>query len=350
MKLIIRTSMIFFFVMSVLLTGCNSENAFNVNEKKLISIQITPVSRIVKGISDLTVISGLNQGFVAIGFYSDGNSEDITSSVSWQSTEKTVAIMEGPVLTGVMRGATEVSATKGGIVSNSLVVTIVDARLDSIQVTPKNSKIAKGNSIKFYAQGWYSNGMTADITNVVTFDVSDGNILIVTKSGEAIGVEVGDVTVTAHHEAIRSNLADVSITDAILESIDVSPQIINLPKGNNAILKATGTYSDGHSADITDSVTWESSDNFIVSVSQKGLISGLAEGETALIASQNGVNSNNVNIRVTSAVLESIQVTPATASLAKGNTTQLIARGFYSDGTSGNISNSVSWKSSNASF
>jgi hypothetical protein len=52
-------------------------------------------------------------------------------------------------------------------------------------------------------------------------------------------------------------------------------------------------------------------------------------------------------LTVTAATLQSIAVTPANPSIAKGQTEQFTATGTYSDGTMQNLTNSVTWASSN---
>ncbi|MUK51575.1 hypothetical protein GNP88_21110, partial [Aliivibrio fischeri] len=74
---------------------------------------------------------------------------------------------------------------------------------------------------------------------------------------------------------------------------------------------------------------------------------GVTEGIIAVEASKDSIESNTANVTVTSAVLKSIQVTPANPTMAKGNAVQLIAQGMYSDGSSVDISSSVAWTSSN---
>ena len=53
---------------------------------------------------------------------------------------------------------------------------------------------------------------------------------------------------------------------------------------------------------------------------------------------------------VTSALLTSIVVTPATASIATGQTQSFTASGIFSDGSTTDITNSVTWNSSATSF
>ncbi|WP_241824970.1 Ig-like domain-containing protein, partial [Salinivibrio sp. IB872] len=66
-------------------------------------------------------------------------------------------------------------------------------------------------------------------------------------------------------------------------------------------------------------------------------------GNTTLTATKDGVTSNTVNVNVSSAVITAIQVTPSPVNVAKGQTEQLTATATFSDGTSSDVSDSVTW-------
>src|ERR1700709_1400050 len=78
-----------------------------------------------------------------------------------------------------------------------------------------------------------------------------------------------------------------------LTSIAVSPNGMRVGTGSDLQFTAPGTYSDGHSADITSSVSWSSGDP-AVSVAPSGLAtvtgsSGLGVAITAISGSVSGL-------------------------------------------------------------
>ncbi len=66
--------------------------------------------------------------------------------------------------------------------------------------------------------------------------------------------------------------------------------------------------------------------------------------------SKDGVTSNVVNLEVTDAIITSIQLTPSTITLAKGQTQPLTAIAIFSDDTSFPVTDSVTWKSEDANI
>ncbi|MCU8278354.1 Ig-like domain-containing protein, partial [Vibrio vulnificus] len=105
----------------------------------------------------------------------------------------------------------------------------------------------------------------------------------------------------------------------------------------------TATFSDATSSDVSNSVTWTPIDTATATVSSTGLLSGVEVGNTTLTATKDGVTSNTVDVNVSAAVITSIQVTPSPVSVAEGQTQQLTATATFSDATSSDVSNSVTW-------
>ncbi|WP_299947489.1 Ig-like domain-containing protein, partial [uncultured Microbulbifer sp.] len=310
---------------------------------ELTSIQVTPAS--------VNLAKGNTQQLTALGRYTDGSSADITDSVDWHSDNTAVATLDrSGELTAVEEGSTTASASWGDIVSNTVTVTVSGAVLTAIQVTPASNSLAKGNSQQLTAQGTFSDGTTADLTSSVAWTSSDTNIVTVDSSGELTAVNEGNATVSASQDGIVSNTATVTITGAVLTALQVTPATIRLARGNSQQLAAMGTYSDGSTADLTNSVAWTSSNTATITINTLGQAVAVGLGNAEISASQNGIASNTATVTVTPAVLTGIQVTPATVNLAKGNAQQLTALGRYSDGSTADITNSVSWNSNDTAI
>ena len=78
-----------------------------------------------------------------------------------------------------------------------------------------------------------------------------------------------------------------------------------------------------------------------------GLATGVGEGNAGITATSGSVVSNEAALTVTAPILESIGVTPVTASILNGLTQQYTATGTYSDASTADITSSVIWASSN---
>ena len=217
--------------------------------------------------------------------------------------------------------------------------------LESITVTPETASIPKGLTQQYTATGTYSDDSTADITSSVTWASSDTLVATINSEGLATGVGEGSTGITAALGSMVSNVATLMVTAPILQSITVTPDTATIEVYATQQYMATGTYSDGSTADITSSVTWESSITGVATINSEGLATGVGEGNTVITAALGSAESNEATLTVTLA-LESITVTPETASIPKGLTQQYTATGTYSDDSTADITSSVTWASS----
>lgn len=136
-------------------------------------------------------------------------------------------------------------------------------------------------------------------------------------------------------------------TSKVLASISITPATASIAKGLTTSFAATGRYSDNTTADITSQVIWTSSNNAVATINTTGVATGVSFGGVAVIATLNDVSSPAAMLTVTSAVVTGIAISPPSASSPKSTPVTYTATGTFSDGTTGNISGSVTWASSN---
>jgi len=176
----------------------------------LSSIAVTPASA--------TVDIGGTQQYTAVGTYSNGDPEDITSSVTWRSSKTRVATIDSSGLaTGAKRGTTTITATLDGITSNQATLTVSAAAaptLSSIDVTPASASITVNGTQQFTATGRYSDGSTQDITSSAAWSSSNALVASISSSGLATGTGIGTAYITATLAGIPSNEARLDVTSS----------------------------------------------------------------------------------------------------------------------------------------
>jgi uncharacterized protein YjdB len=327
-----------------------------------ISIPVTPalLTSIVVTPSSSSVAKGLTQKMVVTGSYTDGTTNVIDSStVNWSSSNTSVATVSSAGLVSVIAtGGTTISATSGSI-SGSTVLTGSPAVLQSIVVTTANSISSSpiGISVQLTATGNYSDGSTANLTNSVSW-LANNNASI-SSTGLFTGITSGvSVPVTASYQGITSSVNSIALTDPpILQSIAItattssnSPIASQAPAGYYQNLVATGTYSNGTSQVITTSGTWTSASQNIATVTSGALggrVTGVSQGTSVITVTKDGI-SKSVTFTVTAPVLVSISVTAPSSKNVVGATQQLVATGTYSDNTTSDVTNTVTWSTSNS--
>ena len=78
------------------------------------------ISVITVSPQNLTLSAGGQQQYTANATYSDGSNGDVTNSVTWGSSSKSVAtITSGGFVTAVATGNTTISAALGGVIGTS---------------------------------------------------------------------------------------------------------------------------------------------------------------------------------------------------------------------------------------
>jgi hypothetical protein len=321
----------------------------------LVSIQVTPTNPAVP--------IGLKQQFTAIGTYTDNSTLPITADVSWSSSMGNVATIsnapghEGEA-TAIAGGSTTITATLNGV-NGSTTLTVNPVALVSIAVTPATSSVANGSTVQYMAIGTYSDNSTADLTVQASWLSSDNTKATISSAAgseglaTAAGVTSSPITITASYLG-HSGTAQLSVTNAVLQSITIAPGTASIARGTTQQFVATGHYSDTSTQIITTQVNWGSNNPAVAGVSNtsgsEGLATGVSAGTNVTIsAALNGI-TGTATITVTSAVLQSITVVPATGAISVGGTVNYTATGSYSDATTQNITTLVNWTSSQIGF
>jgi len=173
------------------------------------------------------------------------------------------------------------------------------ATLSSIAVTSAAASIAKGATTQFTATGTYSDGTTQNLSGSATWASSATGVATISATGLATAVAAGTATITATSGSI-SGTATLTVTAPTLTSIAVAnASVIN---GSTAQLVATGTYSDGSTANITTTASWTSTPTTIATVgATTGIATGVAVGTASITAALSGITSPAATLTVSAA-------------------------------------------------
>jgi trimeric autotransporter adhesin len=328
------------------------------------STTLTAASGTVQGVTSLTVTAavltsvavtpagasipaGKTQQCIATGIYSNGGTQNLTSTAIWTSTAPTVAkVSTGGMATGMTVGASSISATISGV-TGSTVLTVMPAALGSITVTPANPSVAAGDQQQLTATGTYTDGSTQNLTSTATWSSLSPSVATISTGGTATGVSTGTSNITATQASITGSTT-LTVTAAVLVSIAVTPPSPSVAAGYKQQFTAIGTYGNGTTQNLTSTATWTSSAPSVATINAAGLATGLAKGTSIIGATLSGI-SGSTTLIVTAPVLVSMAVTPANPSIPIGSTQSFTATGTYSDGSTQNLTGTANWSSSNTS-
>jgi len=327
--------------------GTDGTNTFNTAEIYATS-KLTGLASIAISPAAPSVPLGSQQLFVATGTYSGGATQ-ILSSVLWSSSSTSVTTISGDAtdsgyMTTIAQGTATITATAAGI-SGSTNVTVPAPALVSITLTPQTLAMPLGTSQQFDAVGTYSDGSTQDLTSTATWSSSSSSITV-SNAGLVTTASLGTSTLQASFGS-QSSSTTVTVGAAMLVSLSVIPATGTIAVGQSQQYQASGTYTDGSTQNLTSAVTWYVVPQMSASVNSSGLVTAKGQGNVNVTA-VSGNFSGVAILTVGSASLISIAVLPGVTSIPVGTDQQFIAMARYADGSSQDITSSVTWASSNA--
>jgi trimeric autotransporter adhesin len=308
------------------------------------SIQVNP--------SAASIAPGTTQAFTATGNYSNGTTADLTAKAQWAcllpnlATVSSSAPTQG-LATGIASGMVLISASSGGV-SNNAVLTITGATLSSVALTPVTATIGFENQRQFKATATFSDKSVQDVTNISTW--SSSSPFLTSNSGLAIGETLGTNTISATFDGVSATgPANLTVDLSNLVSISLLPSTSSTANHTQVEFAAIGTFNDGSTRDVSSLVTWSSSNPAVADFgSTDNAVRSKAVGATNIVALL-GTLSASATLNVTTAQLQSIAVLPANASIAPSTRLAFAAIGAFSDSTTQDLTNQVTWSVSGPS-
>ena len=262
---------------------------------------------------DITLAQGEQRAFNAVAEYSD-RIEEVTAFALWQTSDAAVAtVSNAPGDRGVVSagaaGPATITAFFDGLPAGAG-VTVTAPSLVSIQVDCGDDiSIDVGATGSCKAIGTYDNVDVSDITNTVDWVSTDTTVVTVWKdsnlpAASIYGVAVGTAEVTAS-EGLVSGSQTITVNDTLLISLTVISQNDTLLVNDTEQFYALGAYLDGSVRLVTQEVTWLSSNEGVLQISNvsgppqglepgKGLATAIAAGNALVSATLDNVTAFRV--------------------------------------------------------
>jgi len=244
--------------------------------------------------------------------------------ITWSSSDSTKAtVSQTGLVSGVAAGTVSVTALCEGVTAQaSITVTTTTTAVASIRVTPAAANVAVGSTSQLSAATLDAAGNTLSGRSV-TWSSSDTTKVTVSQTGLVSGIAPGTVSVTARSEGVTGQASiTVTATTVPVASIRVTPAAVSVAVGSTSQLSAAPLDAAGNTLSGR-SITWSSADPTKVTVSQTGLVTGMAAGTVAVTAQSGGVTGQAA---ITVTAVSSSQCTAANSlKLGVGETRALSA-------------------------
>jgi uncharacterized protein YjdB len=320
---------------TALLNGVSGTTTLTVHPPHLNSIIVDQAG--------MTVALGLTQQLSATGIFSDSSTAPLTG-VAFTSSDPTIVSIDGNgVATTHLVGSVTITATVGSV-SGTGAFTVGPQTLVSVAVTPTTPSIPLGLQQQFIVTGTFTDNSTQQLTTGVTWASSDPTVASVDQNGLATSVAMGSANITATVGSLSSS-GSLTVTEAQLVSIAVTPNSTAVPAGSTQQFTATGTYTDNSTQELSSTATWISSDGTLATIDNTGLATGLTAGTVTVSASSNAV-VGTASLQVTSATLVSYTISPLDQVVLQGTQVLFTARGTFSDGSTRDVTRQMQWSSS----
>ncbi|WP_156504047.1 Ig-like domain-containing protein, partial [Oleiphilus sp. HI0066] len=183
---------------------------------------------------------------------------------------------------------------------------------------------------------------TVDQSNIVTVEPKDFEVKL---TGQSLGVTTLTVDVSDPSQSAQTNVAVqqiLTVTNAVLTELLISPSSLSLPKAINQQLSVAGVYSDNSILIDIPEVSWSVEDDRIARISEDGLLSTYLDGQTKVLVSLDLIQAE-AELVVNDATVESLVVSPAEASIVEGSKIDYNATVTFSDGTEADYTEKVDW-------
>ncbi|MCA9775206.1 MAG: Ig-like domain-containing protein [Candidatus Eremiobacteraeota bacterium] len=224
--------------------------------------------------------------------------------------------------------------------------------LTDLQVIPGSATVAAGTSQEFSAIGRFADGSQTDLSSSVVWSSFSTTVATIDSKGRASAATPGSTAITASVGQV-SGTATLTVSTAVITSIQVSAAGNSLANGTSGQYTAIATLSDNTTQDVTEDADWSSSNTAVATVQTSGdttpgEVTGVGAGETNITATVNAVAGGAVLI-VTNGTVNSISLTPSNQTLPAGASSQYKAVATFSDGSQQDVTSAATWGVTNSS-
>jgi hypothetical protein len=180
-------------------SGFTGSAQFTATAPVVVSIHVMP--------ANVSIPKGVKQQLAAFGAFSDNTFGDLTTTVQWSSSETSVAsVTSAGLVSGLNPGQVTIRATSANATASTS-VSVTPPVVTSIKVSPTNFSMGSFTPHQFTAIGTFSDSSTSDVTSLVSWTSTNGNVVGVSAGGQIFAGSLGAATLTAQ----ISNGRDINV-------------------------------------------------------------------------------------------------------------------------------------------
>lgn len=297
-----------------------------------VTVDPVPAGTVVVSPSAASVVVGDTTRLTAT--VKDANGNAVTNpAVTWSTSNASIATVSASgLVTGLDTGQVTITATSNGG-SGTATVTVAPVPVGSVVVQPPAASVSAGSTVQLTATVKDTSG-TIVTGRTVAWSTSNALVATVSQSGVVTGVLPGSATITATSET-KSGTAAITVSLAPVATVSVSPDSTAVAQGQSAQFSATTKDALGNTL-TGRSIAWSSSNTSVATVDTSGKATAVARGtpDTSVVtitATSEG-KSGSAKLVVNPVPVDSVAVSPASASIKRGQTKQFTATALDANG------------------
>ena len=268
----------------------------------------------------------------------------INKNIVWTSSNPSVATVDAyGMVTTITPGTTEIKATAvDGNISDFATVNVIS--VEGVTISPKDITLDLGVTRKFESIITPSNA----VNKLVTWSSSNPNVATVDQYGFVTTKAKGTTYITIITDDGKfTDTSKVTVNSAIIPvaGVTIDPDVLTICSGETVTLSAVIAPINATNQDVT----WESSNRFVATVDDNGVVSALTYGTCQITAkSVDGEHKGICSLTVINASIpvkvKEIEIIPNSVTIYNdGSEYQLEAKITPSNATNQN----VTWTSLN---
>lgn len=230
---------------------------------------------------------------------------DVSDVASWFSGNNGVAtVNDNGTVTAIAEGTASITAEFGGQLT-SVGVRVLPDEIISLSFEPAAVSLAIADTYTPTLIAEYQSGERIAVAGGRAAWSSSSGTVEVSTDGVLTAASAGDAVVTATIGGLDANL-NVNVAAAILQAVEIDSPVADGSEifvGAQLQFVARGQYSDGETRDLTDRVTWASTDPDVLTIESGGANAGRATAvgidSASVSASFEGITSVAVRLQVT---------------------------------------------------
>ena len=244
-------------------------------------------------------------------------------------------------------GTTNITASLDGV-TDTAPLEVTSKVAVALQILPPFITDPAGTLGPITAVAIFTDGTAEIVTTAATWNSTNPSVATISdvSSGQLLRYSLeqeGSAEFVAQYAGLEDRIP-VNVLAAELLFVEVSPSGETTPVGVEAEYIATGFYSNGDTATLTDEAIWSSSDPGVASIAGQGVSLGVSVGTAQISATHEGITGDAAHT-VTGAEIVEILIDPPSLTDPAGTTQEFVARARYTDGTEQNISEEATWAS-----